>query len=425
MRRTAAFLICLLAAAGAVYGADAPDAGSDALRQAVISVCEQGLAEDPAYAAAIGPVTGIENHGSTEGGFRRVVSFGGERTATVQLTAYAGTIRRVRGELAEKLPGGDLRPVTLVDADGNCTVVHGRRLEYDGGGAAKRLLHLDAGLRETGAVEVLDPPVPEGSDSGGVAVAHVDSGVNYLLPHITERLARDADGTIMGFDFWDMDPRPFDLDTGRSPFFPVRHGSAVAGILLAEAPDARLIPFRYPRPDMTRMADVVDAAAAAGAGVVMMPLGSNSAEDWMAFDAATRRHPGILFVVSAGNDGRDLDLAPLYPAAFDLDNIVVVTSSDGFGRLAAGSNWGRVTVDLMVPGEKIATIDHRGAGVAASGSSFAVPRVAALAARMLGRHPDWQAPELIEALKARAGLPLERGGSPVRWGWIPNPADDG
>lgn len=426
MRRIAAILVCLLASAGTGYGADAFDVRSDALRQAVLSVCEQGLAEQPVYTAPIGPVTGIENHGSIEDGFRRVVSFGdGDRTATVQLTAYAGTILRIRGELTESLPSGDARPVLLIDAGRDCTVTHGRLLEYDGNGAAKQLIHLDAALDETGTVEVLDPPVPQGRDPGGVTVAHVDSGVNYLLPHIAGRLARDADGVLLGFDFWDMDDRPFDLDTSHSPFFPQRHGTAVASILLREAPHARLIPYRYPRPEMSRMMDVVDATAAAGARIVMMPLGSRNVGEWLAFNAAARSHPGILFVVSAGNGGRDIDAVPLFPASLDLDNIVVVTSADGFGRLAVGSNWGTETVDLMVPGEKVPTTDHRGASVKASGSSFAVPRVAALAARLLAKNPEWRAPQLIKALRARAGTPMERDGSPVRWGWIPNPADDG
>ena len=43
----------------------------------------------------------------------------------------------------------------------------------------------------------------------------------------------------------------------------------------------------------------------------------------------------------------------------------------------------------MTPGEQVPVVDHRGALGKASGSSYAVPRIAAMAARLLAGHPDW------------------------------------
>lgn len=345
------------------------------------------------------------------------------RTATFRVQIFAGTVRRIRGEVHKE----DL-PQSLVDLSPDCRPIHGRVLVRDPDGTATALLHLDEGLQVIDLRERLDPLIPAATDKqmseGAVRVGHIDSGVNYELPVIADRLARDAAGENLGFDFWDMDPRPHDLDTSRSPFFPIRHGTAVASILLREATEAALVPYRYPQPDMTRMADIVEAAAAANVRIIMMPLGSRKAEDWAAFANAARAHPAMVFVVSAGNDGIDIDQRPLYPAALRLDNVVIVTSADGFGRLAEGVNWGTETVHLMVPGEGVPITDHRGANLTASGSSFAVPRVAALLARQAANHPDWSASEFIAFLKDRARPPLERGGSPVAWGWIPNPAED-
>ena len=132
----------------------------------------------------------------------------------------------------------------------------------------------------------------------------------------------------------------------------------------------------------------------------------------------------MLFVISAVNDGRDIDVKPVFPAALDLQNFLVVTSADDFGRLAEGSNWGRDHVDIMVPGERIPVTDHRGAAGKASGSSFAVPRVTALAARLLAKHPDWKAKELKRAIVARARPSRHYQTPPVRYGWIPDPTDD-
>ena len=313
----------------------------------------------------------------------------------------------------------------MLRSDGACSVIMARAIAYDDEGRADTLIQLDGSLAPTETREPLNPPVPEGRDPGGVTVVQVDSGVNYLLPEIAARLARDPEGEILGYDFWELDKRPFDGNPARSPFFPIRHGTTVASVLLREAPDVRLVPYRYPRPDMSRMAPLVISAAAEGASIVAMAMGSRNREEWTAFEGAAADHPELLFILSAGNDGRNIDEAPLYPAVLPLENLLVVTSSDDFGRLASGSNWGPRSVDLMVPAERVDVIDHRGALGTASGSSYAVPRVAALAARLKARNPDWSAAELKEAILARAVPPRSRGRSPVRHGWIPNPADDG
>ena len=43
---------------------------------------------------------------------------------------------------------------------------------------------------------------------------------------------------------------------------------------------------------------------------------------------------------------------------------------------------------LLIPGEQIPIIDHRGVRTKASGSSFAVPRVVAMAVRYLSNNPN-------------------------------------
>jgi subtilisin family serine protease len=174
---------------------------------------------------------------------------------------------------------------------------------------------------------------------------------------------------------------------------------------------------------MSRMAAIVDHAAVAGVVIVAMPLGSNRAGDWRAFEQAAAKHPEMLFVVSAGNNGRDIDTRPVYPAALKLANMITVTSAGADGRLARGSNWGAVSVDLLVPAEDVPVTDFRGRASRASGSSFAVPRIAALAARLLARHPGWRAPELRAAILARA-KPASGGANRIAVGLIAAPERD-
>ena len=334
----------------------------------------------------------------------------------------AGRLRRLSLELWDTSPSPPT-PLAAVTLSADCAPIEARRIDR-GGSMGPELVRFAPDLSAEIGREYLDPPMPAGKDPGGVAVAHVDTGVNYLLPQVANRLARDAAGNPIGGDFWDDDRRPFDVDTGRSPFFPLHHGTAVASIVLAEAPAARIAPYRFPRPDMNRMAALVADIEANKIRIVNMAMGSNDRDDWITFADAALKAPHILFVVSAGNDGRDIDARPVWPAALGLENIVVVTSADSFGRLAQGSNWGVKSVDVMVPGERVVVMDHRGAEGRASGSSFAVPRVTAMAARLLAKNPDWKAPELKKAILARARVSPYQKTPVVRVGWIPDPTDD-
>ena len=317
---------------------------------------------------------------------------------------------------------GTPRPLLQAIADGSCTIRSGRAIR-ESGGAWKYLDHLESDLETLRWTETLQAPWPEGSDPGGVRVALVDSGLAYDLPLFRNRLARNTEGDPLGYDFWDLDPWPYDGDASRGPFLPIRHGTAVASVLAREAPGAALIPLRYPRPDMSRMGDLVDHAADAGARILALPLGSRKPDDWRAFENALREHD-LLVIVSAGNDGRNIDDDPVFPAVLTHENILTVTSADEFGRLADGSNWGPESVDVMLPAENLDVVDFRGAKGTASGSSYAVPRLAALAARLLEQNPGLSTAELRDRILARATpSPYERE-NVVRAGWIPDPLSD-
>lgn len=390
------------------------------------AACRSSEASAQELGRLIGQNVSLAEPNSRGNLLQRQISFSNEAGSEVSilLALSGGQLRRASLSYAEARKGR-AHPALSLRAGPSCDIASGRLIERDCSARAQWLVHLDAALSPSGRREPLNPAVPEGHDPGGVTVAHIDSGVNYTLPAIAARLARSAAGRSIGYDFWDMDERPFDVDAARSPFFPLHHGTLAASILVREAPKARFIPYRYPRPDMSRMSDVLDHAAANGAKIVAMPLGSNTESQWTAFKQGATMHPDMLIIVSAGNNGRNVDEQPVYPAAYDLENMLVVTSSTISGRIASGSNWGPSSVDLMVPAERVEVTDHRGARGHASGSSYAVPRVAALAARLLARNPDWTALQLKKAIQSLAGPSFERSGPKVRWGWIPNPADDG
>ena len=209
---------------------------------------------------------------------------------------------------------------------------------------------------------------------------------------------------------------PRDTDPRRNAFFPMHHGTTTFSLLAREAPGIPIAAYRFPAPDLCRFEALIDHMDGLSVRVVSLSMGSSNREEWRCFAAAAERHPQMLFVVSAGNDGRDIDLAPVYPAALPLDNIVTVTSSDDFGRLGRGSNSGATSVDFMVPAERIEVTDHRGARADTGGTSYAAPRLAALAARYLSGGCGQCRDHLLSEAPARPA-----GDAALKYGWIPDP----
>lgn len=317
---------------------------------------------------------------------------------------------------------GEDRPLTQVRVLPPCRPLEARRLVRDKDGRVDRIEVLTPDFTAVAAIEPQNPPLPLLTPGPGMALmAHVDTGVNYLLPALQPHLATDSDGRPIGHDFWDDDDRPFDADPRRNAFFPQHHGTTVFSVLAREAPDTGIAIYRFPAPDMCRFGDLIGHMARLSVRIVSLSMGSNDRSDWTCFEAAATSNPQMLFIVSAGNDGRDLDSRPVYPAALPLANMVVVTSSDAFGRPGRGSNVGAASVDLMVPAEQVDVIDHRGAHAETGGTSYAVPRVAGLAARFLKANPDADTTAIIDFLASRA---IAAPGVALVYGWIPDPTDD-
>ena len=62
---------------------------------------------------------------------------------------------------------------------------------------------------------------------------------------------------------------------------------------------------------------------------------------------------GIILCASAGNDSKNIDDSPAYPACYELSNIISVANTDSTNALNTLSNYGVKSTDLAAPGTNI------------------------------------------------------------------------
>ena len=287
------------------------------------------------------------------------------------------------------------RAQSFFQFDGGCRQLGHRHITYNKDGEAERLE-----IRPAGEVYVFNPPIPKANPTGEslIRVAHIDSGVDYTNPKLASFLAYGPEGTLIGYDFWDDDPFPFDADTSASPFFPRQHGSFVLDILAGTGAPVAVIPYRYPRPDMSRFGEIVRIAAENNARIVMIPMGSTDKQDWVSFSQSALEHSDILFVFSAGNNGFSLDDTPIYPAAFTAPHFVTITSVLSNGNLSEGSNSGGM-VDFGVEGDNLPLTYISSPRPTVSGTSFALPRMVGLFACLMAEDRTATPAQTIERAK--------------------------
>ena len=133
-------------------------------------------------------------------------------------------------------------------------------------------------------------------------------------------------------------------------------------------------------------ADGVQFAVNNGARVMNASLGGSDFEQSV-FDAVSAANSaGVLLVAAAGNEGSNNDLTPVYPASFDLPNIISVAATDQNDDLVAFSNFGPNSVDIAAPGVYIiSTVPNGGYDTLEflSGTSMAAPHVSGVAGLLM------------------------------------------
>lgn len=123
---------------------------------------------------------------------------------------------------------------------------------------------------------------------------------------------------------------------------------------------------------------------------------SGSWSNSLLYEAMARAaQSGIVIVASSGNDAKNNDVEPKYPACFNLSNIISVTAIDYQDVWPSFAGYGRTNVDLAAPGVSIISVMLG----AADGVSMAVPHVSGAAALLMTARPNLKArPDLIRSV---------------------------
>ena len=212
-----------------------------------------------------------------------------------------------------------------------------------------------------------------GSEPASVTVAVIDSGVDVNHPML--------DGYVVdGWDFVEDDDTVYDSD------YPLdsSHGTHISGLIAKVAEeygaDVKILPLKVFTNGTAYTSDIIEAisyAEAQGADIINCSFGSTNENPALkeAIEGSS-----TLYIAAAGNNRRNLDAVPSYPASYELDNIISVGSVNADGGFSYFSNYGIDSVDITALGRDVFSALPNGNDGVQTGTSMSAAYVSGAAA---------------------------------------------
>ncbi|HSF23039.1 MAG TPA: S8 family serine peptidase [Blastocatellia bacterium] len=241
------------------------------------------------------------------------------------------------------------------------------------------------------------------SRGAGVIVALIDTGIDRNHPDIRDHLwtdpgevpddniDNDNDGLVddvHGWNFFDATKDTLEL-RGDPQASVAGHGTFIAGLIALIAPEAKIMPIRAFSPDGVSdafsVAQGIKYAVDHGARVINLSFGSTEDSPVMHDAVSYAQQRGVLLIAAVGNENKGNDVAPQFPANWNLE-VMGVAALDDNNRKADFSNFG-TNVSVSAPGVNLVSLypelDNSPDYAMWSGTSFAAPLASAGAALIL------------------------------------------
>jgi autotransporter-associated beta strand protein len=231
--------------------------------------------------------------------------------------------------------------------------------------------------------------------SGGITDLNRSGAIDGadLLRAWSNGVDDDGNGYVDDVIGWDF------VNNDNDPMDDSGHGTHGAGVIIQVAPRTEVVPLKFL--DGDALGSLIGARRALDYTLAQgIPISANG---WAAsvFDAewltALRKADaaGHLFVTAAGNgDPALIDIL----GRLHLSNVLVVTSTEVSGDLAPFANWDPAIVDLAVPGTNLLSAVPGRQYAARSGTSVSVALAAGLAGMVRSQHPNWPHARYVDAI---------------------------
>lgn len=199
------------------------------------------------------------------------------------------------------------------------------------------------------------------------------------------------------------------------------HGTHVAGIIAAKgnnskgvagiAWNVKLMSLRFFNPAGGFVSDainVIEYGIDKGCSIINHSWGGSIYSQALADLWADANTAGVIMVCAAGNDGKNNDVWPKYPASFQTNNNIAVAAFKNTGENSYFTNYGINTVHLSAPGGAVAGEDDTnilstwldGEYKAIAGTSMAAPHVSGALALLKSYYAGWSVANAMTLLRA-------------------------